>query len=300
MLRTLDGGAPLPTWKPVRTAEYAVELHRSGPSRLPPLYHNFHRVAVALDGPRPVRAGAGAATTTVMLARGESAVRAAGMGVEMAWPHGANFLLIHLHPRLIRSLGQATLGDSTVGLASRSRLDDPTIESIGFELVSAVFREAPLDLDAARELVMSLGEHLVRRYSTIPAPGALLGAHRLEEVLDRLREAPEAKETVLAVSRRSRLSRSHFSRQVRRFTGASPGRMVHASRVEAAKHLLFDPAIPLARVAAGAGFADQSHLTRALRRATGIGPGQYRRLSVALRARAAMSTSVQDPHDSGE
>ena len=47
-------------------------------------------------------------------------------------------------------------------------------------------------------------------------------------------------------------------------------------RVDRAKALLRDSRLPIAQVAAEAGFAHQSHLARHLRRIAGVSPSQLR------------------------
>src|SRR5262245_18550751 len=68
----------------------------------------------------------------------------------------------------------------------------------------------------------------------------------------------------------------YFAAAFRRFHGCSPGQYLRRKRFERARHLISNPALPLAQVAIDAGFSDQSHLNRVFRRFTGMSPGQYR------------------------
>lgn len=56
------------------------------------------------------------------------------------------------------------------------------------------------------------------------------------------------------------------------------GSYVRGLRLEWAARELVQSEAPLARVASGAGFADQSHFTRFFKRQFGITPNAYRRL----------------------
>jgi AraC family transcriptional regulator len=68
----------------------------------------------------------------------------------------------------------------------------------------------------------------------------------------------------------------HFAAAFRRFHGCSVGEYLRRRRLQYARRRLADPEVPLALVAAEAGFADQSHLTRTFKRFTGMTPGRYR------------------------
>ncbi|NJN22176.1 MAG: AraC family transcriptional regulator [Leptolyngbya sp. RL_3_1] len=64
-------------------------------------------------------------------------------------------------------------------------------------------------------------------------------------------------------------------RLCRRELGLPPHRYLVQLRVQQAKHRIAK-GIPLSRVAAETGFADQSHLNRHFKRLVGVTPGQYR------------------------
>ncbi|WP_343613060.1 AraC family transcriptional regulator [Novosphingobium sp.] len=69
----------------------------------------------------------------------------------------------------------------------------------------------------------------------------------------------------------------HFARQFKRSTGKPPYQFVIEKRVERARELLAADDMPIAQVAAAAGFSHQEHLTRVFGRQTGMTPGAYRR-----------------------
>lgn len=72
------------------------------------------------------------------------------------------------------------------------------------------------------------------------------------------------------------LSPSHFARRFKAALGDAPHRFVLARRVDAAKRLLLQTDMPLAEIAAAAGFSSQAHLTGIFGRAVGVTPGVYR------------------------
>ena len=72
------------------------------------------------------------------------------------------------------------------------------------------------------------------------------------------------------------LSVYHFARQFKAATGVPPHQYVILRRVERARQLLQDGALPLAEVAACAGFSDQSQFSQHFKRVLGVTPGQFR------------------------
>jgi AraC family transcriptional regulator len=272
MLRALDGH-PLTNARPVRTADYSLEIQCCGPATLQAVYRGFHLVTVALSGTPLVIRRNGTASSAVRLAPGESSLHPAGPGGRVVWPEGMHALQIHLHPRMIRRSSPASGTGPLPGLAVQAGLRDPAIRSIGLELRSLVHRPGSMDGTGVRDLLQQLAEHLISRYSAPAAPEPRLGHRSLEEVLDRIRDAPTRVE---AIATWCGLSRAHFSRRFVAVTGISPQTMLLGSRIEAAKHLLERGAASLGEVAYATGFADQSHLTRTIRQATGLTPARYR------------------------
>jgi AraC family transcriptional regulator len=281
MLRSLGGSTPVVNSKPVRTRDYSVEVQWSGPATLPAIYHNFHRVAVTLSGERlVVQEGAGGGRWT-RFAPGESSVHAAGPGPRVTWPTGAHCLYVHLHPRLIRRVGEEIWGVSGLAPETRPWLRDPVIRDIGFQLRHLIDRATPTDPRAAHDLVIALAHHVIVSYAADASPGIRVGTLSVEAILDAFRDDSPNWDGVATLAARCGLTRSHFSRRVRALTGLSPYAMVLGSRVEAAKNLLERREMPLSGVAYATGFADQSHLTRVFRRATGITPARYRMMGAA-------------------
>lgn len=99
----------------------------------------------------------------------------------------------------------------------------------------------------------------------------------VQRLHDRLSDAPTQSHRIAQVERDCGLDRFTLARMFKRRYGTSPYRFLIQRRLEVAKDLMWD-AIPLAQVAAAAGFADQSHFTRQFRATNGLSPGQWRDL----------------------
>ncbi len=94
------------------------------------------------------------------------------------------------------------------------------------------------------------------------------------------------------------LSVRHFARAFRQSTGVPPYRWLLNQRVERAKELLCNPALPLTSIALTCGFSDQSHFTRVFTAAVRLSPGLWRRMqswsSSAAREAAKASPILQE------
>ncbi|RTL42971.1 MAG: GlxA family transcriptional regulator [Rhodocyclaceae bacterium] len=73
------------------------------------------------------------------------------------------------------------------------------------------------------------------------------------------------------------MSPRNFSRTFKKETQTTPAAFVEEARLEAARRMLEDSALPLKRVADNCGFGDMNNLRRAFLRRLGVSPSDYRR-----------------------
>ncbi len=71
----------------------------------------------------------------------------------------------------------------------------------------------------------------------------------------------------------------HLARTFREQTGCTVGERLRQLRIEFACREISTFDVPLAEIAATAGFADQSHFSRTLKRLTGMTPAQFRQVA---------------------
>jgi two-component system response regulator YesN len=94
------------------------------------------------------------------------------------------------------------------------------------------------------------------------------------------------------------MSKFHFSRVFHAATGNTFTDYLCAKRMERAKELLADPALPMKRICDLAGFSDPSYFSSAFKRREGISPSEYRALSVAKKNPKPLIRSPRQEQDS--
>jgi AraC-like DNA-binding protein len=132
---------------------------------------------------------------------------------------------------------------------------------------SMLEREAQL----AEALVLLVGRHAAPPQAP-RSPGREHRAVRLSR--EYLEEHAEENVTLGALARFAGLSGFHLCRVFREAVGLTPHAYQTQVRVRRAKSLL-RAGLPIALVAAEAGFYDQAHLTRHFKRIVGLTPGRY-------------------------
>jgi AraC family transcriptional regulator len=158
-------------------------------------------------------------------------------------------------------------------LDAPAELDDPETTRTAQRLLVELGSGDPDCNLAVESLTWEILSALVgERTAPAPMPGWLRSAR---EMLDGHFSEPVS---VRHLARQAGVHPVHFAAAFRRFHHCSPGEYLRRLRLRYTRQRLADPEVPLATVAAEAGFADQSHLTRTFKRFTGMSPGRYRTL----------------------
>lgn len=134
-----------------------------------------------------------------------------------------------------------------------------------------------------RVLTRWIHRHADQR-GTLAHTGAEHAAVR--RVKDYLADRIDMNPSMADMARAACLSPFHLLRVFTKATGQSPHDYLTQLRVDRAR-ILLPSKLPLARIAAECGFADQSHLTRLFRRQYGLTPGKYRKIVQNSRLRQA-------------
>jgi len=159
---------------------------------------------------------------------------------------------------------------------------DPAIIATARALANEMSGERPgrdLMLDA---LVRQLVIHLLRSHLTVRKT-ARIELSRAGPVDRRLRRAIEfmhdnyARELALEeIAEAAYLSEYHFARLFKQITGFTPHVYLANLRLERARKLLAETALPISAIAAMVGYNSQSHFTKVFKSVTGVTPRTYR------------------------
>lgn len=167
-----------------------------------------------------------------------------------------------------------------IDLAPGVAVDDPVLRHLGACLEHALEPANPAKPAAVDQITASLNLHIAQWYGGLqpakaPEHGGLVAwqLRRARSIFGRHLDGSIALD---AVASECGLSVSHFSRAFRRSTGLAPHQWLVQRRVEVAKDLLLENAMPLAQIALTCGFADQSHFTRAFANQSGLTPARWR------------------------
>lgn len=148
----------------------------------------------------------------------------------------------------------------------------------GIDLALALVEE-----DHGRALALAVARHLVVFLKRPGGQAQFSEALTLQSADDRfaalhawVADHLEAPLTAARLATEVGMSERSFLRRYREATGTTPGRGVERLRVEAARQLLTESALPLKRIAARCGFGTEETMRRSFLRVQGVGPQAHR------------------------
>ncbi|MFS8980744.1 AraC family transcriptional regulator [Cupriavidus necator] len=199
---------------------------------------------------------------------------------DIAGPIGVSH--VFLSEDRLRSSMEQLGGNHGVELLPRVGFDDP----IAARVMEMLGREADLTDPSSRLFVEQATDLLVTQllrghssHSAIAAPGAQRGlaSWQVKNVTTYMRErlgAPIGLDDLAGVIG---LSRFHFCTAFREATGSTPHEWLVRLRIERARQLLADPALPVTDIGLAVGYETPSSFAAAFRKLTGTTPTAYRR-----------------------
>ena len=198
----------------------------------------------------------------------------------------AHSVIVRFSPLLLESTAdELGLAPGLSTLAPRHKLRDPQLAHIAWALEAEREAGSPNGSLYAESLGTALAVRLLSSYGmarNLPAhrstPGRLSAA-QLGRITDYIDAHIDGDLSLSALAAVALSSVSHFKVQFRRTLGLPVHAYVMRRRVETARDLIARRDLPLAQVAASAGFAHQSHMARHMRRMLGMTPGELRRAS---------------------
>lgn len=187
---------------------------------------------------------------------------------------GFRYRMLYVDPALI----QAVLGGRPLPFIEGGLTTDPGVSRATEMLLRRT--EGPLPPleplerhDALAELALALAQTSGARLAD--DTGDYASAVRAHDFLHAHCDRIITLDELERVTGRDRFA---LSRDFRKFYGTSPYRYLTLRRLDLARRLML-AGVPLAHVAAQAGFADQSHMTRQFTRAYGMPPARWRAIA---------------------
>ena len=166
--------------------------------------------------------------------------------------------------------------------ASRSEpmpFGDPLVGAAALQLVTELQKGPGADAQYMAQLAAVM---LEQSFRALVAPGARgidprhVHFARVQAVLNHIHGNLAADLAAQRLADRAGVSLAHFCRIFRDAMGVPPHRYVLSARLDLARKLLTQSAMPISRIAEDCGFSSQSHLTASFRAAHSVTPAQYR------------------------
>lgn len=194
------------------------------------------------------------------------------------------FLSIGVSPALVNEMvAEIGVTRTTANIVFRqATIADPIITKIAREIAAEVSAEQLGRTAMLDTLVRGLVIHLLRCHLTVRQTDQI-ELSRAGPVDRRLRRAIEfmhdnfGRELALEeIAAAAYLSEYHFARLFKQITGVTPHVYLANVRLERARKLLADTALPISQIASMVGYQSQSHFSKMFRSVTGITPRAYR------------------------
>jgi AraC family transcriptional regulator len=193
-----------------------------------------------------------------------------------------NFVLVSIEPVVLQEMMAGAHSRHPFELTTTWNGPDPVLSDLVLKLRTEVTSGHPAGPLYSESLYTRLAEELIQRYS-IGHPrldcykGGLSGIV-LRRVLEYIDKSLDLDLTGNGIARVAGLSKYHFGKAFRQATGLSLHGYVLARRMRLAQGLLAKSDLPLAGVAAAAGFSNQSHFTSVFSTRMGMSPRAYRQM----------------------
>ena len=203
-----------------------------------------------------------------------------------SWQHAGHpeILQVYLRQSMYESAVSEIYGcdTSAAELVPRFAILDPLLEQLAIAITSAL-RDGTADdglyVDAIAHMMAA---HLARAHSSRSRPVRLLPAKpisgwKMRRLVEFIEENLEGDLSLHAMAQEVDISPLYLARAFKAALGQSPHRYVLVRRIERARELLRNTAMPVVDVAMASGFSSQSHLSHWFLRLVGVSPAAYRR-----------------------
>ncbi|MGI5960246.1 MAG: helix-turn-helix domain-containing protein [Massiliimalia sp.] len=102
--------------------------------------------------------------------------------------------------------------------------------------------------------------------------------YRVRQAVDRIQKHFTEDLSIGELIETTQLSKAHFHKLFREYTGHTPNGLIIHLRMELAKHLLTTSQEKISNIAAGCGYYDHVYFSYLFKKETGLSPGAYRKI----------------------
>lgn len=274
--------APIASGRPIASAPVLVRRWRGVTAQIVQPALDHHYLTLHMGGPKRIRRRGEGGVARGEIAEGAYSMTPAGAAFDWNTEGPVDFAHVYLKPSAIDEVVAAEFDRDPRAVELRDTLGarDPLLEALLAALAASLAEPDRFGRLYWEGLLHTLVCRLLDRHSTLPSIGArapqALAPYRVRRVSEFV-EANLGGDVALAdLAGAAGVSPFHFSRVFRRATGSAPYAFLIERRVERAKALLGDTALPLGEVAGACGFGSHSRFSTVFKRATGVSPGRWR------------------------
>jgi AraC family transcriptional regulator len=274
----LPPAAPVELHRFVSRPQFTVRHTVSSNCEFQPHSHSSFIVTALLAGSMTTAIG----ERQFELSTGEVALTGVGQD-HSASGSKVEFVSIGVSPVLVNELV------SEIGLVRTSDIvfrasvvTDETIIRLAREIATEISgeqlgRAAMLEAQVRQLVIHLLRNHLtVRKSDQIELSRAGLVDRRLRLAIEFMHDNFGRELALEEIAAAAYLSEYHFARLFKQITGVTPHVYLANVRLERARKLLAETALPISEIAATVGYQSQSHFTKMFKAVTGVTPRSYR------------------------
>ena len=264
-----------------------VRIHRAHvlPGKMAEHSNTFHELNVALNGTLITeKLSAGGNRVVTRGGSGSLCMTPAGQPISASWDVPIENMGFSIDPEFITRTAIENNFSANFEFVELYKTQDALIQHIGLTLLSEAESDSPAGKLLTGSLIQTLVLHLLTNYSTAKAGQAASGGlsgYRLRRVKEYIDANLEEDLSLSELASVAELSQYHFARSFRKTVGVTPQQYVMQQRIERAKELLSNAALPIVEVSLRSGFKNQSHFTTLFRKATRLTPKTWREVKLA-------------------
>jgi AraC family transcriptional regulator len=256
-----------------------IEQHHLKPLEFPERTADSHLIAMHFR-PAKLEWYLGGRPQTMHMRRGSLDIIPRGTLLGGYSSDETEFLMLALDPCVVERVAGESGAAERGELVRHLGIRDPQIEHICLALKAELEMGYPSGRLYGDALATGLAACLLGKYSArIPAAqnhNTNLPPYKLRRVINYINDNLTENLTLAELAAVAFMNPHSFSRAFKQATGTPPHRYVINCRVERAKTLLADDALPLVEVGLSVGFQTQSHFTTLFHRLTGVTPKAFR------------------------